>query len=976
MKKTIILFLSACFFLISSIPTLGFTTHNTTISRTFDREEAIAGEAITVTVSFTNIEVNDLRGFYYTEYIPEGLSVNAISVKIAGNNVSSYLVDIGSSGEVYPGFIPYRWVLETPPDFSENNPLSSDLLEIIYTVTSPNIGTFNFNEFSWVGYFLSAAEGERAAFGHSEASDIVAVRFSEGDIDEDGDGMPQAWEEEYGLDLQNNDAGEDPDGDLFTNLQEYLAGTNPIDPNSRPPNHAPSAPTLNFPPANGETDTRSPTLSVSNAIDEDDHALKYSFELYADDSLTTLVAAATDVAAGQNTTNWQVDTILPDNIGYYWRARAFDGIDYSAWMTTANFFVNTANDIPSKPAISSPAQDSEVASRRPTLEVTNAYDADGDALTYEFEVYADSNMEDRTVLKTGVAEGVAGATSWQINFELDDDTHYWWRAQARDNENAASGWTDLAAFFINTANDAPTAPRVSVPSLGEEVTTLFPTLEVVNSFDSDLDELTYFFEIDITQTFDSVDLVQSAEIVEGAGSATAWQPPETVENTTYYWRARAFDGAAYSDWSQGWFMVNLANEPPATVTIKNPGDGSEVSTPAPELQVHPASDPDQDQLTYDYQVYADAELSRAVASIQGAGTSWLVDVSLMDNTTYYWRARAVDDQGASGQWSAAVSFFVNTANDRPEAPALNNPVSGGTVTDLSPTLSVNNSLDRDLDDITYDFELYSDRDLSTQLAWRAEVPQRDWITTWTVHVVLSDNTIYYWRAKANDGELDSSWMPTAMFIVQTTGGKTTASLAAALEISADSQLPQTVEVTEVDNPLVGVQVEVPPGALAADCTITISQVINPPALPADTKAVGKVIELGPSGATFLTELTIRIPYTQADLDAAGITDPAELEVYTYNTSTMIWEKIPLAGVDTSRKYLLCRTDHFSMFTTAKSTSGTADDGGGGGGSVCFIAGAAQSESIGFGSGLLLLMLFCVLMGFLGRSRKKLRTNTR
>ena len=52
--------------------------------------------------------------------------------------------------------------------------------------------------------------------------------------DTDGDGMPDAWEDDYELDRHDPaDAALDADKDGMTNLAEYQSGTSPRDPSSR-----------------------------------------------------------------------------------------------------------------------------------------------------------------------------------------------------------------------------------------------------------------------------------------------------------------------------------------------------------------------------------------------------------------------------------------------------------------------------------------------------------------------------------------------------------------------------------------------------------------------------------------------------------------------------------------------------------------------------------------------------------------------
>lgn len=67
------------------------------------------------------------------------------------------------------------------------------------------------------------------------ASALLTV--TAGLVDSDGDGIPDAWMQQYfghptGLASDHSLAGQDADGDGLTNLEEYLAGTDPRDPGS------------------------------------------------------------------------------------------------------------------------------------------------------------------------------------------------------------------------------------------------------------------------------------------------------------------------------------------------------------------------------------------------------------------------------------------------------------------------------------------------------------------------------------------------------------------------------------------------------------------------------------------------------------------------------------------------------------------------------------------------------------------------
>ena len=85
--------------------------------------------------------------------------------------------------------------------------------------------------------------------------------------DTDNDGMHDSWELDNDLDpLNGADADQDADSDGFTNIKEYLAGTDPNDPSSTPPPEADLAITItdSLDPVSAFT-IFSYTLTISNA---------------------------------------------------------------------------------------------------------------------------------------------------------------------------------------------------------------------------------------------------------------------------------------------------------------------------------------------------------------------------------------------------------------------------------------------------------------------------------------------------------------------------------------------------------------------------------------------------------------------------------------------------------------------------------------------------------------------------------------
>jgi len=173
----------------------------------------------------------------------------------------------------------------------------------------------------------------------------------------------------------------------------------------------------------------------------------------------------------------------------------------------------------------------------------------GAAYTYQLEVDEPGGAMDPLTFEvvTGpetLVVSETGLVSWMpsdLDVSLPGEAHPVMVRVSDDDEG-----TDEEAWEISVSpNRPPTAPRPLYPLSMLPLDEL-PMLSVENATDANFDPLTYFFEVDRSETFDSPDLQASGTVESGIGY-TQWTPADLERGHIYYWRAWANDGVAESE---------------------------------------------------------------------------------------------------------------------------------------------------------------------------------------------------------------------------------------------------------------------------------------------------------------------------------------------------------------------------------------------------------------------------------------------
>jgi photosystem II stability/assembly factor-like uncharacterized protein len=227
------------------------------------------------------------------------------------------------------------------------------------------------------------------------------------------------------------------------------------------------------------------------------------------------------------------------------------------------------------------------------------------------------------------------------------------------------------------------------------------------------------------------------------------------EQTKYYWRVDASNGAGTSPWSEVWSFTTGKNDapvPPPVPALVSPANDSTGVPIARSLWWTSAAG----ALTYRVQLSTSPDFSTTVLDKSGLTTTTQAFTGLANDTKYYWRVSARNDAGTS-PWSASWSFTTASADAPipPPAPALISPADDSVDVPRSRTLfwsALPNAT-------SYRVQLSTSPDFTTTV-----LDQSALADPFAPFADLAAQRRYYWRVSASNAAGTGPWSAVWSFV--------------------------------------------------------------------------------------------------------------------------------------------------------------------------------------------------------------------
>ena len=411
-------------------------------------------------------------------------------------------------------------------------------------------------------------------------------------------------------------------------------------------------------------------LAGSYAATSFKHSSTSEFSLLALGNVGTITWTTLSSAA-LSTPDWTY--ALVDSI------TAYSGINNTVGGTTAAFMADlwlvvTYSELPAAPTAVTPGT-STITVRNPTLGGTMSAISSGQSQKMEWQFATDTGFTAnvQTVTESSADLRASGATTESPSISalnLSNGTWYM-RARAVDQYGIAGPYSATATLTVSVP--ALAVPTGITPAAGATVTTMQPTLGATFAADAAGRQMKGEWQLatDSGFTANVRGLVELDSDFKTSGATTEILPLASKITydlgTTWYLRARAVgnDGTT-SAWSTT-TSFTLAMAAPPTPTSVTPVAGATVATNTPTLGATLSAATEGRTVKAEWQLATDSGFTANVRTVtendsdlrtSGATTETIPIGSKLFQTVWYLRARAVDQYGQAGAYSAATTFTV------------------------------------------------------------------------------------------------------------------------------------------------------------------------------------------------------------------------------------------------------------------------------------------------------------------------------
>lgn len=443
----------------------------------------------------------------------------------------------------------------------------------------------------------------------------------------------------------------------------------------------------------------------------------YNLQISSSSAFATLLINA---SLGADTLSYNFSA--PNDGDFYARVRALNSsAEASPWSAVYKFTVDTV--APAVPTLLSPIGKSYPGTTTPKLILA----AVSTAKTYEYQV-DDSGSFATPILNVSSSSAAYATTASQaLPLGL-----LYWRARAVDAAGNASDWSAPQAFY-QTNQKTPNTTAV--------VTVATPTFTW-----SALAGATAY-RLLVCQDEGMTDCVIDMTL----GPVTKYVSPIVFSPEVYYWQISVV-GGVYN--GQTTLPIKFSVSPiiPASPRPSYPANGASLSTSTPGLSWTGVST----ALNYEIQINQASTFTADGLELT-TGDATIVSTSLADGK-YYWRVRAVNENGAFSKWSSISVFTVDTL--KPDAPSLISPATEEVVGSQLPRLTLSKVTDAAL----YEYQASQSADFSTVIL--------DKTVNAIAYTLVNGQQLplgqIYWRARVIDAANNvSAWTAAKSFWVTT-----------------------------------------------------------------------------------------------------------------------------------------------------------------------------------------------------------------